>query len=131
MTDSSHAASHRAVAQCASPKRASAQPPNLAPATPANSPNGVGRPAARNWYRAKATAADRTCRAGTPSPAAMQSARSTSDGLAHATASRSSGSPHAFTSHVRSSSLSAGSGHGPEAESSKRAAARSRRTSLP
>ena len=61
----------------------------------------------------------------------MRSARSASEGLAHATASRSTGSSDAFTSHVRSSSLSAGSGHGPEAESSERAAARSKRTSLP
>ncbi len=131
MTDSSHAASHRAAARCASPKRTNAGPPNLAPATPAKSPNGVGRPAARNWYRARATAADSTCLAGTSRPAAMRSARSASDGLAHATASRSTGSSHAFTSHFRSPSPSAGSGHGTKAESSDRAAARSRRTSPP
>jgi hypothetical protein len=38
---------------------------------------------------------------------------------------------HALTSHIRSSSPLAGSGHGTSAESSDRAAARSRRTSPP
>ncbi len=75
ITAASHCVSTRATGRCPQPHRTRAVRPSRMGATPANRPNGVGRPSARSRYPAVATVARLICLGSTGWPAQIVSTR--------------------------------------------------------